>query len=274
MRSSTPETSQRGSGIRSTAPVLANCLGHYDECAPMRGLDAHFECVWTNAIPRDHVGPVAVVPDGCVDLLWKDERLVVVGPDIIAASPVLRGGTTVLGIRFRPGAALRWLRTPMSVIVGQAVDLADIWDPTVAGELCQRIGSASTVERQAAVLQQLLLQRLPELERPAQDAGEIFAAMASGADEVGGKISSLVDRLDISERTLRRRSHDYFGYGPKTLDRILRFQNFLSLVRLQGKQHMAGLAYEAGYADQAHLGREIQTLCGMTAGSFVRQING
>ena len=254
--------------------MLANCLGRYDEFAPLPGLDAHFQCVWTNAIPRDHFGPVAVVPDGCVDLLWKDGRLVVVGPDIVAASPELGGGTTVLGIRFRPGAALRWLRTPMSTLVGQAVELADVWDRDVARELSLRIGEAPTIERQAAVLQQQLLNQLPELERPAQDAGAIFAAMASGSDAIGGRISSLVDRLDISERTLRRRSHDYFGYGPKTLDRILRFQNFLSLVRAQGKQRMAGLAYEAGYADQAHLGREIQTLCGMTAGSFVRQISG
>ncbi|MDR7224509.1 helix-turn-helix domain-containing protein [Aminobacter aminovorans] len=267
------EASVGGGANRSTVPVLANCLGHYDEQAPVPGLDAHFQCVWTNAIPRDHFGPVAVVPDGCVDLLWKDERLAVVGPDIVAASPELRGGTTVLGIRFRPGAACRWLRTPMSAIVGQAVDLADIWNPVVARDLCERIGEAPTIERQAAVLQQRLLKRLPGLERPARDAGAIFAAMASGSDDVGGRISSLVDRLDISERTLRRRSHDYFGYGPKTLDRILRFQNFLSLARSQGKQRMAGLAYEAGYADQAHLGREIQTLCGMTAGSFVRQFH-
>lgn len=267
-----PETSAGGGANRSTVPVLANCLGHYDEQAPVPDLDAHFRCVWTNAIPDDHFGPVAVVPDGCVDLLWKDERLLVVGPDIVAASPVLRGGTTVLGIRFRPGAALHWLRTPMSALVGQAVDLADIWDPAIARELCQRIGEVPTVERQAAVLQQQLLERLPE--RPAQDAGEIFAAMASGSGEIGGRISSLVGRLEISERTLRRRSHDYFGYGPKTLDRILRFQTFLSLVRTQGKQRMAGLAYEAGYADQAHLGREMQAMCGMTAGSFVRQITG
>jgi len=267
-----PETSASGGANRSTVPVLANCLGHYNEQVPMPGLDAHFRCVWTNAIPGDHAGPVAVVPDGCVDLLWKDERLLVVGPDIVAASPVLRGGTTVLGMRFRPGAALRWLRTPMSAFVGQAVDLADIWDPAIARELCQRIGEAPTVEWQAAVLQQQLLERLPE--RPAQDAGAIFAAMASGSDEIGGRISGLVGRLEISERTLRRRSHDYFGYGPKTLDRILRFQSFLSLVRTQGKQRMAGLAYEAGYADQAHLGREIQALCGMTTGSFVRQITG
>lgn len=267
-----PEISPKGLE-GAPVPVLANCLGRYDERAPIPGLDAHFQCVWTNAIPGDHAGPAAVVPDGCVDLLWKDGRLQIVGPDIVASAPILRGGTTVLGMRFRPGAALHWLGLPMSEIVGQAVDLDGLWGTTATQELRDKLGEAATVERQEAILQRELLRRAPNLESPGRDAGAIFAAMAGTGEAVGGKISSLIDRLSISERTLRRRSHDYFGYGPKTLDRILRFQKFLALARTQKGKQMAGLAFEAGYADQAHLSREIQALCGMTAGGFVRQIS-
>ena len=39
-------------------------------------------------------------------------------------------------------------------------------------------------------------------------------------------------RLAMSERTPRRRFDESFGYGPKTLDRILRYQRFLGQVRL------------------------------------------
>ena len=67
----------------------------------------------------------------------------------------------------------------------------------------------------------------------------------------------------MSERTLRRRFDESFGYGPKTLDRILRYQRFLRLVRLsQGST--AILAAEAGYSDQPHLVRESQRLAGCT----------
>jgi AraC-like DNA-binding protein len=51
------------------------------------------------------------------------------------------------------------------------------------------------------------------------------------------------------------------GYGPKTLQRILRFQRFLTLA--QTSTDLARLALEAGYADQAHLTRECSRLAGL-----------
>jgi transcriptional regulator GlxA family with amidase domain len=67
----------------------------------------------------------------------------------------------------------------------------------------------------------------------------------------------------MSERTLRRRFDESFGYGPKTLDRVLRYQRFLRLARLShGPTEI--LAAEAGYADQPHLVRESQHLAGYT----------
>ncbi|TIW11321.1 MAG: AraC family transcriptional regulator, partial [Mesorhizobium sp.] len=71
-------------------------------------------------------------------------------------------------------------------------------------------------------------------------------------------------QLHMSERTLRRRFEDAFGYGPKTLDRILRFHRFRRMLRQQGEASTALLAIEAGYADQAHLIRESRRLTGVT----------
>jgi AraC-like DNA-binding protein len=71
---------------------------------------------------------------------------------------------------------------------------------------------------------------------------------------------------------LRRQCNELFGYGPKTLDRILRLQRFQALARTEADEGLACLALRAGYADQAHLTREVQSLCGMTAGEFVHQL--
>ena len=77
-------------------------------------------------------------------------------------------------------------------------------------------------------------------------------------------------KLGLGERTLRRRFEEAFGYGPKTLDRILRFQRFLTLVRDPRAPSAAGLAAEAGYADQAHLIRESRRLAGSTPREIAR----
>src|SRR6266540_3327904 len=50
-------------------------------------------------------------------------------------------------------------------------------------------------------------------------------------DAAGPVVAKLAATLGTSERQLHRRCLDAFGYGPKTLDRVLRFQRFLSMAR-------------------------------------------
>ena len=57
----------------------------------------------------------------------------------------------------------------------------------------------------------------------------------------------LAAEIGMTERTLRRLSVAEFGYGPKTLARILRLQDLLA--RIGGGNSLAGLAAEAGFAD-------------------------
>ncbi|WP_171026384.1 helix-turn-helix domain-containing protein [Mesorhizobium comanense] len=253
--------------------VLAGCVGRYSEAAPVPALREHFLCVWKHSIPDDHAGSIAVVPDGCVDLLWHDGRLVAVGPDITAANPDLRPGSTVLGMRFRPGAAARWLGLSMTEIVGSEVDMRDIWGAR-ASDVFGRLQDVSGFHGQAGLLQNLLAGMAPSVEAPFRDGAAIFSILQDNAGYQGEGMSRLVSRLGLSERTLRRRSRDLFGYGPKTLERILRFQRFQALARRSPHAGLADMAYATGYADQAHLSREIQTLSGMTARAFVRQLAG
>jgi methylphosphotriester-DNA--protein-cysteine methyltransferase len=73
--------------------------------------------------------------------------------------------------------------------------------------------------------------------------------------------------IGIGDRQLRRRFLDAVGYGPKTLERILRFQRFLML---EGDD-LARLALEAGYADQAHLTRECTRLAGLPPAALLAE---
>jgi AraC-like DNA-binding protein len=60
------------------------------------------------------------------------------------------------------------------------------------------------------------------------------------------------------------------------LQRTLRFQGFLALAQAgvtasgrRGADGVAGLAVDAGYADQAHLSRECLRLTGLTPGQLL-----
>ena len=74
-----------------------------------------------------------------------------------------------------------------------------------------------------------------------------------------GPVDALHDLTGFSERQLRRRFEAAVGYGPKTFQRIVRFRRWLRLANTIPADHhtLTDLAATAGYADQAHLTREV-----------------
>ncbi len=214
---------------------------------------------------------MAVLPDGCADILWTGGRLGVVGPDVVAARPQLAPGARVLGLRFQPGAARGWLGVPLSELVGRRVELAALWGDARADRVARRVREAATPEGQMLALQEALTGDARRHEAPAPRAAALFRWLAA-EPRPGGP--GLDDRLEMSERSLRRFSHEHFGYGPKMLERILRLQRFIALLRGPAGLPLARLAADAGYADQAHLSREVRALCGMTPSALREQARG
>ena len=79
------------------------------------------------------------------------------------------------------------------------------------------------------------------------------------------RVGDLAEELGVSDRQLRRRFDVAVGYGPKTLQRVLRFRRFLARVyAAPADVDLATLAFDAGYADQSHLTRETAALSGLT----------
>ena len=78
-----------------------------------------------------------------------------------------------------------------------------------------------------------------------------------------GRIEQLSQWIGISSRQLQRRFATAVGYGPKMFHSILRFQRLLSISDRAGTQrNLAQFSADAGYADQAHMAREVQRFSG------------
>jgi AraC-like DNA-binding protein len=86
-------------------------------------------------------------------------------------------------------------------------------------------------------------------------------------------VAEVAQRVFLSERQLERRFADHVGYGPKTLQRILRLQHVVRQLESHGTAgRLAEVAASAGYADQSHLSRETRRLTGLTPRQLVRWI--
>ncbi|MGV9522225.1 DUF6597 domain-containing transcriptional factor [Streptomyces griseus] len=214
--------------------------------------------VWTLDVPpgpRQTARPV--LPDGCMDLIWTAGRLVVAGPDTHAFQVDPRDRGSCAAIRFGPGTAPVLLGVPAYELRDHRVELADLWPRTTVRELTGRIDRAADP---VTALEEFALGR-------ASDTGPPDPLTAAVADRLrrGRSVASTAAETGLGPRQLHRRSLAAFGYGPKTLARILRLQRALALIHT-GLPY-AEAAYRAGCTDQAHLAREMRDLAGTTLGA-------
>lgn len=249
---------------------LASVAGIYREWRVAGPLARQLACTWMNALPASATSPLQIIPDGCIDIIWTGESLGVAGPDTQPIFESFAAGTVIVGARFQPGAAPPWLGVPASEIVNGRVPLQEFWG-TDARRLTDRLHEIRDPRRAADLMLSALAARLPQpsLFDPAARA----LANAFARDDGGRRrLSELAATLGLSERTLRRRCDSAFGYGPKTLERILRFQRFLRLLRRSTAPGLAELAAASGFADQAHLTREVRRLGGLTPTAFMTRL--
>ncbi|MBP2558882.1 hypothetical protein J2857_001633 [Neorhizobium galegae] len=252
--------------MRRDLPILAMRAGTYRERPADGPLSRLFCRVWSHHLPQEFEGQIAVVPDGCSDLIWAGGQLMVIGPDRTAAFPALRPGEIIFGLRFRPGAALRWLDVPLSELVGRAVPLREFRDDVRTIE--ERLAGENCAMERRRLLKAWAAGEASLAAEPQHLAGTLFEELGRGMLHGSSATQAL------GERTLRRRSHDHFGYGPKTLERILRLQRFLRMVRQPASGNLALLALEAGYADQAHMTRDVKDLTTLTPREIRGQLCG
>jgi AraC-like DNA-binding protein len=217
-----------------------------------------------------------VLPDGCSDLIWElGTGAYVAGPDTgplhTAAPPA---GTVFAGVRFRPGAGGPVLGLPLSAIRDQRVALTDLLPAAGAGRggpipgaravrsLPADLPPGQAAARLLDIAGQLIADQTPDL--AIARATVLLRDPAARTDEVA-------NGLELSERQFRRRCHAAVGYGPKTLQRVLRFQRFVRRVDAPGRTlDLAEAASGAGYADQPHLTRECAALSGLSPAALLR----
>ena len=208
-------------------------------------------CVWSVDID----GPGGrVVPDGCTDLMWHAAtgKLFVAGPDTTAHTTDLPPGTLV-GLRYLPGES--GFGVPADALRDARPDLADLWGRP-AERLAERLADATPTEAQ-----RLLIDAAPATPDPLAARVRALAART-------GRVRDIADVIGYGERQLHRRCLSAFGYGPKTLHRVLRFQNALRLAH--DGVPFAEVAARTGYADQSHLARDVSDLAGATLTALVR----
>lgn len=234
----------------------------YVELEPPPAMRGALACIWTRRIGSADEARVRVLPDACVDLIWSTGTgAFLAGPDTgpheVSAAP----GTVFVGARFRPGAGGPALGLPLAPLRDLRLEVSSL-DPRLHDRLNPELDPEEALRHLVAAVSRMVRARGPD---------RAVAVGAEALDRPGARVGELASELGLSDRQLRRRFDAALGYGPKTLQRVLRFQRFLARLEAQGATpDLAEAAFEAGYADQAHLTRESARLSGLTPARLLR----
>ena len=205
------------------------------------GRHAAVTAVWSHSAAAS--GTSWIAADGCFDLIVKTgARGHVSGLVYTPTASVQRtstlAGVRVLGVRLRPG---------FGAVVRSRADL---------------VPRAVELVRRGEDLEALVISALEEHARPPHVVRELVLAAreAKGAIRLGARSSV------ASERELQRACRTWLGMSAKSFLRIERVWAAHHAIR--AGTPLAQAAAELGFADQAHLSREVKALLGVSPRSL------
>lgn len=206
---------------------------------------------------------------GCLNVLRAGESMPLEPAGITGLQSsfrMFRGETitrTIL-VTLHPHGAFVLLAQDMKDFTDGHIGFSQIYPERQTRILTEGLFSADSAEAAVAKVQRFLLVRTLASKSAAHplliEASEILLRCP------GARIRELASDLHVSERQLERLFKQQIGVGPKQFSSLARFHN--ALRQLPFANSWAGLAAEAGYADQAHFIRSFAAYAGTTPGQY------
>ena len=221
-------------------------------------------CAWSSRVGADADASHPVMPDGCIDLLFESAtgRLEVVGTMTKTLWVTGCGPTEHVGIRFRPGGASPLLRIDAAELTDVCVPAEDLLG-LAARDLETRLVEAEPGAR-TRLLESFLLRRIVRVDPRIVYAAERLRAGPST------RVDAIARDLGISRQYTRRLFLKHTGLTPKAFASVTRLARLWP--GLDRAVPLARVAFEAGYADHAHMTREVRRLTGATPSAFSRRV--
>ncbi len=249
----------------------------YRPTGPLAGLVEH---LWYCRIDGA-AGSETVLPTGKGQLVFgldpAASRATVQGP---ATAPAVVDATAqrrAVGVAFTRNGLAAVVPGSVAELMDRLVDLADLWGRDGAflhERLAAVAGVGVDLGRSEAAAADAVLHRLGRAvaERAAALDRRPDPAVARSLAllDRGRSVAAVADDLGLDQRDLVARFRHDVGPTPKRVARLRRFETTLVALRAADAPDLATVAAERGFADQAHLSREIRALAGVTPSALHR----
>ena len=235
-------------------------------------LDAFVDLIWRCDREPEPWAQERLLPEGSVelvvDLAAPASVDVVAGPHTRFFLLDTTKRQRLVGVHFKPGGAFPFVQPPMHELRNIEAPLDALWGG-VAREFRERLGEASSDEKQFAIVEQVLTTR-------AADRLRHHPAVAFGLREFTHvphvrTIAEVSQRIGMSQRRFIEVFAEETGLTPKMFCRIRRFQVAIRRAHKSACIDWATLALDCGYFDQAHFIHDFREFSGLTPSAWAAQ---
>lgn len=186
------------------------------------------------------------------------------GMDTRRTDAVMGTSWSHFGVSFYPHALKRFFKTDANELTDQLPDLQYYGAGELNGALLQ---APSHLER-VQLVSVFLYKKLQSYKK---EDPLINHLMLNQLVENTLSIGQLHKDFHVTERQLQRRFNNFVGVSLKKFQRMARFEKALKQLPNTPYGGLAGLAYELGYADQAHFINDFTAFAGLSPYAFAQE---
>ena len=194
-------------------------------------------------------------------------QLTLFGKSSTEDSWTINDTTTIIAYFFKPFALASLFNVAAKKIAEEPVDLSS-WSPHKTNALKTQLAYALSTEKKTEVLDHLLIEQLHQNKKECEIIQYATDEIMCNPDtEI---LSTILNKLDINERTFQRTFKKYVGVTANQYRRICQFQ--VSFDQLRGKEFtkLTDIAYDNGFADQSHFIRSFKEFTQTTPNDYLR----
>jgi AraC-like DNA-binding protein len=213
-----------------------------------------------------------ILPHPNVNLVFEADGPGIFGVDHSIFTRRLAGEQKAIGMRFRPGGFRPFYGQPVSGLNDRVVPARELFGPRADAECAAAMAPDADDDAMVAAAVRLL-RGFGATPDPVVDqvAGIVDRITA---DPGLLRVATLARDLGMSERRLQRLFTEYVGVSPKWVMRRARLHEAARRVDDGEQVDWATLAFDLGYADQAHLTRDFTDTLGVPPARYATRAAG
>ncbi len=181
----------------------------------------------------------------------------------------LKGKYKCFLIQFTPTGLARLFKLPLDKIINNIYPVDGFLDSSAA-MLLHRLKSASDIEQMASLADEFFIPFLKNIKSKSVENDNSIFSNDFPELKILLRTQDYASILNMSLRNFERRFLEQAGITFKTYLRLLRFQDAIALKVNFPEKSFSSIAYECGYYDQTHLGKDFKEFTDVSPSIFFK----